>query len=101
MAASERGRGVATSMVRALTTWSHVGPLALHAVVAEVDSANLASAAVARAAGFELLSSGSEGLMVTDAAPRRLVFASVRSGSGPVTEMRDPVVRASEVRPDA
>jgi len=78
VAASERGRGVATSMVRALTAWSHVGPLALHVVVAEVDSANLASVAVARAAGFELLSSCSEGLMVTDAVPRRLVFASVR-----------------------
>ena len=101
VAASERGRGVATSMVGALTAWAHVGPLALHAVVAEVDSANPASAAVARAAGFGLLSSGSEGPMATDAAPRRLVFASLRSDFGPVTETRDPVVRAAEVRPDA
>ena len=98
VAASERGRGVATSMVGVLTAWAHAGPLALRTVVAEVDSANPASVAVARAAGFGLLSSGLEGPMATDAAPRRLVFASVRDDSEPVTGMRDLVVRASEDR---
>ena len=65
--ASERGRGVAKSMVGALTTWTHDGPLDLRAVVAEVDPANPTSAAVARAAGFELLSAADP-----------LVFASRR-----------------------
>ncbi|HCW00250.1 MAG TPA: hypothetical protein DGK99_02455 [Acidimicrobiaceae bacterium] len=106
VAASERGRGVATSMVRVLTAWAHAGPLALRAVVAEVDPANPASAAVARAAGFRLLSSSPEAPMTTDAAPPRLVFASVRPDSEPVTGIEGPVVRASEDltsedRPDA
>ncbi len=81
-AASERGRGVATAMVRALTDWAHDGPLALRSVLAEIDIANPASAAVAQAAGYELLSEvpgrptddpGTDGGIVD-----RLVFASRR-----------------------
>ena len=78
VAAPERGRGVATSMVGALTAWAHDGPLALRAVVAEVDPANPASVAVARAAGFELLPPGREGDRVAASYPERLVFASMR-----------------------
>ena len=50
-AASERGRGVATAMVRAMTGWAHDGPLALRVVVAGVDPANPASVTVVRRAG--------------------------------------------------
>lgn len=51
-APGERGRGLATAMVAALTNWAHNGPLGLRAVVAEVDEANSASLAVARKAGY-------------------------------------------------
>ena len=82
-AAPERGRGVATTMVRMLTDWAHDGPLGLHAVVAEVDRANLASVALARASGYNLLGRdqvdvGSEASL----APGRLVFASLRTVPG-------------------
>jgi len=82
----ERGRGVATAMVRALTDWAHEGPLALRAVVAEVDPANPASTAVARAAGYELVAEGSGGRSEAPAADEgtagRLVFASRRPAGG-------------------
>ncbi len=76
-AAPERGHGVATGMVRLLTRWAHDGPLALSAVVAEVDPGNPASAAVARAAGYSLL----EGATGRDG-PVVLAFASRRPAAG-------------------
>ena len=75
-AASERGRGVATAMVRAMTGWAHDGPLALRVVVAEVDPANPASVAVARAAGYELLGKVLGRLTEGSTTDGRLVFAS-------------------------
>jgi RimJ/RimL family protein N-acetyltransferase len=82
-AAPERGRGVAATMVRMLTDWAHDGPLGLHAVVAEVDRANLASVAVVRAVGFDLLGRDPEHVGPEAApAPALLVFASLRTASG-------------------
>ena len=78
--APERGRGVATVMVRAMTDWAHDGPLALRVLVAEVDPANPASAAVARAAGYELLGEVpgrlTDGSTTDGETVGRLVFAS-------------------------
>lgn len=51
----DRGRGVATAMVTAMTVWAHDGPLGLRTVVAEVDEANPASLAVARRSGYRPL----------------------------------------------
>ncbi len=79
-AAPERGRGVATAMVRAMTDWALGGPLHLRVLVAEVDPANPASAAVARAAGYELLgevpSRLTDGSTTDGETAGRLVFAS-------------------------
>ncbi len=70
-------------MVRMLTDWAHDGPLGLHAVVAEVDRANLASVAVVRAVGFDLLGRDPEHVGPEAApAPALLVFASLRIASG-------------------
>ena len=95
-AVSERGRGVATAMVRALTGWAHGGPLALWAVVAEVDPANPASAAVARAAGYELLGEVqgrlSDGSMSDSGTIDRLAFVSRRPVCG-VTDERESAAR--------
>ena len=89
-AAPERGRGVATAMVRAMTDWAHEGPLALRVLVAEVDLANPASAAVALAAGYELLgeipSRLNEGSTIDDKTAGRLVFASQPPASGATGE---------------
>ena len=89
-AAPERGRGVATAMVRAMTDWAHDGPLALRVVVAEVDPANPASAAVARAAGYELLGEVPGRLIDRSTAvgetAGRLVFASRPSAFGATSE---------------
>ena len=54
-APGERGRGVATAMVAAMTAWAHARPLGLQAVVAEVDEANPASLVVAHRAGYRPL----------------------------------------------
>ena len=75
-AAPERGRGVAKAMVRAMTDWAHNGSLALRVVVAEVDPANPASVAVARAAGYELLGKVSGQFTDGSVNDGRLVFAS-------------------------
>ncbi len=85
-AAAERRCGVATAMVRSLTAWAHDGPLALFAVVAEVDHTNQASVGVAESAGFELLgstppNSDSDSDFEVVPATKRLVFASVRRGT--------------------
>ncbi|MDG2426960.1 MAG: GNAT family N-acetyltransferase [Acidimicrobiales bacterium] len=83
-AAAERGRGVATAMVRSLTAWAHDGPLALFVVLAEVADTNRASVAVAESAGFDFLgsrplNSGSDGGPELVSSTKQLVFASVRS----------------------
>jgi RimJ/RimL family protein N-acetyltransferase len=49
---SERGAGVASDAVRALVRWLH-DRLGVRTVTAEIDDANVASARVAVAAGFE------------------------------------------------
>jgi len=51
----ERGRGVATAMVSAVTAWAHDGPLGLRTLVAEVVPANAPSIAVARRVGYRLV----------------------------------------------
>ena len=64
----ERGRGVASAMVVALTTWAHDGPLSLLVAVAEVDRRNPASVAVARRAGYRVLSEEGDALVLTSMA---------------------------------
>ena len=85
-AAPERGRGVATAMVRAMTDWAHDGPLALRVVVAEVDPANPASVAVARAAGYELLGKVLGRLTEGSTTDGRLVLASQSPACGATGE---------------
>ncbi len=93
-AASERGRGVATAMVRAMTDWAHDGVLDLRVVVAEVDPANPASAAVARAAGYELLGEVpgrlTDSWTTDDETVGRLAFASRRPTLGATGEGESP-----------
>ena len=85
-AAPERGRGVATAMVRAMTDWAHAGPLALRVVVAEVDLGNPASVAVARAAGYELLGKVPGRLTEGSTTDGRMVFASQPPACGATDE---------------
>jgi RimJ/RimL family protein N-acetyltransferase len=53
MLPGERGRGIATEAVRALTRWLYEQP-GVSAVEAHIDSENLASRSVATKAGFSL-----------------------------------------------
>ncbi|MEC8948058.1 MAG: GNAT family N-acetyltransferase [Actinomycetota bacterium] len=91
-AAPERGRGVATAMVRTMTDWAHDGPLALRVVVAEVDPANSASVAVAWAAGYELLDEVpdrfTDGSTAAGETVSRLVFASQQPAFGATGELQ-------------
>ena len=73
-------------MVRAMTDWAHDGPLALRVVVAEVDPANPASVAVARAAGYELLGKVLGRLTEGSTTDGRLVFASQSPACGATGE---------------
>lgn len=81
-AASERGRGVASAMVRVLTYWAHHGPLELASIVAKVDLANNASLAVARNAGLIELG------LDDDREQRRVLFVSGVDQSGRDTDAR-------------
>lgn len=59
-----RRRGVATEMVRLLTTWALGPPLGLEVLVAEVESGNPGSLAVALAAGYEEVGRRHDGRLV-------------------------------------
>lgn len=59
-----RRRGVATEMVRLLTTWALGPPLGLNVLVAEVEPANPGSVAVALAAGYGEVGRRDDGRLV-------------------------------------
>ena len=59
-----RRRGVATEMVRLLTTWALGPPLGLEVLVAEVEPGNPGSLAVALAAGYEEVGRRHDGRLV-------------------------------------
>ena len=59
-----RRRGVATEMVRLLTTWALGPPLGLDALVAEVEPSNPGSVAVALAAGYGEVGRRDDGRLV-------------------------------------
>lgn len=59
-----RRRGVATEMVRLLTTWALGPPLGLDVLVAEVEPANPGSVAVALAAGYGEVGRRDDGRLV-------------------------------------
>ena len=59
-----RRRGVATEMVRLLTTWALGPPLGLKVLVAEVEPANPGSVAVALAAGYGEVGRRDDGRLV-------------------------------------
>ncbi len=63
-AAAQRRRGIATEMVRILTAWALGPPLGLAVLVAEMESGNVGSLAVARAAGYEELDRSADGRLV-------------------------------------
>ena len=69
-----RRRGVATEMVRLLTTWALGPPLGLNVLVAEVEPANPGSVAVALAAGYGEVGRRDDGRLVMAAS------AMTRSG---------------------
>ena len=75
-----RGRGRAVEAVRLVLDWVlSEGPL--QAVLAEIDSENLASAAVARRAGMRRID-GPSGRIGESAGRAVLVFARTRAGAG-------------------
>ena len=75
-----RSRGRAGEAVRLVLDWVlSEGPL--QAVMAEIDSENLASAAVARRAGMRRID-GPSGRIGESAGPAVLVFARTRAGAG-------------------
>ena len=69
-----RRRGVATEMVRLLTTWALGPPLGLDVLVAEVEPANPGSVAVALAAGYGEVGRRDDGRLV--------MAAGAMTGSG-------------------
>ena len=69
-----RRRGVATEMVRLLTTWALGPPLGLDALVAEVEPSNPGSVAVALAAGYGEVGRRDDGRLV--------MAAGAMTGSG-------------------
>ena len=69
-----RRRGVATEMVRLLTTWALGPPLGLNVLVAEVEPANPGSVAVALAAGYGEVGRRDDGRLV--------MAAGAMTGSG-------------------
>ncbi|MEE2631002.1 MAG: GNAT family protein, partial [Actinomycetota bacterium] len=69
-----RRRGVATEMVRLLTTWALGPPLGLDVLVAEVEPANPGSVAVALAAGYGEVGRRDDGRLV--------MAAGTMTGSG-------------------
>ena len=73
-----RRRGVATEMVRLLTTWALGPPLGLDVLLAEVEPGNRGSVAVALAAGYEEVGRRHDGRLVMAAG----AVSGAVSGSG-------------------
>lgn len=64
--ADHRGRGVASAAAAALASWA-LRDLGLGRIVARCPSRHPASVAVARAAGFEVITADGEGMVVLEA----------------------------------